>query len=319
LTERYGERVFKVSLRGGFTCPNRDGRVGTSGCAFCAGDALEPAGYRPGSSVAEQLRAGIDYIRKRHGVRRFVAYFQDYTATYGEPEHLARVYEPALGVPQVVGLAIGTRPDCLPAPVLDLLASLAERTDLWIEIGLQVANDDLLGAIGRGHTVADFERAVADCHARGLPVCAHVIVGLPGAGPADEERTADLLSDLEVWGVKIHAFHVLRGTRMATELAAGRIPVLSLEGYVERAVSFLERLRAETVVHRVTGEAPRRFTLAPEWTINKLAVHNAVLDGLSRRDTWQGRLRGAAVPGDWCRTTGRETGGSCTTSAATSC
>ncbi len=291
LRERFGERVYKVSLRGGFDCPNRDGSVGVGGCAFCAGEALEPTGYRVGQDITTQLAAGIDYVRERHGARRFIAYFQDYSATYAPLGCLQEIYAPALAAPEVAAVAIGTRPDCLADEALDWLAAeVAPRLELWLELGLQIADDGLLRELGRGHDVACFRHAVEACHRRGLRTCAHVIVGLPGASPELERATIALLAELGVWGVKLHAFHVLRGTRHAATYAEAPLPLLSRERYVERVVDLLERLPPSVVVHRVTGEAPRRLTLAPEWTVNKLAVFDAVVEACERRETFQGRV-----------------------------
>lgn len=292
LRQRYGERVFKVSVHGGFDCPNRDGTVGQGGCSFCSKEALDPLGYEAGRSVTEQLSAGMDYVRKRHEARRFIAYYQDYSATYAPVERLAALYDPALRNEDVVGLAVSTRPDCLPGPVLALLCATAARKDLWVELGLQIADDDLLASINRGHRVIDFVRVVKVCHQRGLTVCVHVIIGLPGASPEVEQKTADLLADLGIWGVKLHAFHVLRGTPMAARFGAGEVAPLGCAEHAERVVGFLERLPAEVVVHRVTAESPKRYTLAPEWTVNKMRALDAVLDAFARRDTWQGRLLG---------------------------
>lgn len=296
LRERHGQRVYKISLRGGFTCPNRDGRRGSGGCAFCAGEALEPVGYAVEQSLQEQLSRGIEYIRARHGAERFIAYFQDYTATYAPAERLEAVYRPALERDEVVGLAIGTRPDCLDDEVLALLTRLGEKKDLWIELGLQLADDALLQQMGRGHDLATFTRSVEMLHARGLAVCTHVIIGYPGASAEIEQRTARLLRELGVWGVKLHAFHVLQGTALAQALAAGALSLLTLEQHVVRVARFLEQLPAKTVVHRVTAEAPRRLTLAPTWTINKMQAFDAVLDGLVALDSWQGKALGAPRP-----------------------
>ena len=290
LYERHGERVFKVSVHGDFNCPNRDGTTGWDGCAFCSKEAVDPLGYEPGRSVSDQLRAGMSYVHQRHGTRRFIAYYQDYSATYAPVERLAALYEPALRTEEVVGLAVSTRPDCLPAPVLALLGAVSSCKDLWVELGLQIAHDGLLASINRGHTVADFARAVAVCHAHGLPVCAHVIIGLPGASRRIERQTADLLAELGIWGVKLHAFHVLRGTVMAERHAAGELRLLEREEHADRVVEFLERMPPEVVVHRVTAESPRRCTVAPTWTVNKMRAYDAVLDAFSRGETWQGRL-----------------------------
>jgi len=290
LAARYGERVYKVSLHAGFTCPNRDGTVGSGGCTFCYQPAIEPVGHLPGQPIAQQLQRGMEYIRHRHGARRFIAYFQDYSATYAPAARLAALYRPALDSAPVVGLAISTRPDCLSTAILDLLCNVAASKDLWVELGLQIAADQLLRRLNRGHTVADFARAATACQARGLPVCAHVIIGLPGASAQMERETAALLADLGIWGVKLHAFHVVEGTVMARHFARGEIELLTREQYARRVVEFVERLPAEMVIHRLTAEAPRRLTVAPRWTINKMAVFDEVVATFAQRATWQGRL-----------------------------
>jgi radical SAM protein (TIGR01212 family) len=290
LVEHYGEKVYKVSLRGGFTCPNRDGTLSSRGCTFCSGTALEPVGYAPEQSITEQLTSGMTYIRKRHGAMRFIAYYHDYSTTYAPLDCLTALYRPALAVPEVVALAVSTRPDCLSTEVLDLLGKTSRDKDLWVELGLQLADDQMLLALNRGHTVGDFVRAVVACHERGLPVCAHVILGLPGASVDSELRTARLIADLGLWGVKLHAFHVIEGTEMARRLAVGEVSLLSREQHVDRVVTFVEQLPPRMVIHRVTGEAPPRLTVAPDWTTNKLAVLDAVIAGFALRQTWQGRL-----------------------------
>jgi len=289
LRERYGERVFKVSLRGGFTCPNRDGTLARGGCAFCSGTALEPVGYDPDHGIAEQLRTGMSYIEQRHGARRFVAYFHDYSATYADADRLRALYQPALEAPEVVALAVSTRPDCLPPEVVAVLRECAEHKDVWIELGLQLADDRVLASLNRGHDVAAFCAAVEVCHKHALPVCAHIILGLADASPEQELRTAALLNELGVWGVKLHAFHVLKNTKMEQRFQAGELRLLSLPEYVERVVDVVERLDPEVVIHRLTAEAPPRLTVAPSWTTNKMACYDAVLDGFVRRQTWQGR------------------------------
>jgi hypothetical protein len=290
LTARYGERVFKVSLRGGFTCPNRDGTRGTNGCSFCAGDRFVPTGYQSGMDIAAQLAHGLRYLERRHGAERAIAFFHDYSATYAPPARLRELYAPALEHPAVVGLAVSTRPDCLGEDVLDLLEDTARNKDLWVELGLQIADDGLLEGLGRGHTVAEFRGAVSACASRGLPVCAHVIVGLPGATPEQEIRTAALLAELGVWGVKIHAFHVIRSTPMERAHRDGNAPVLALGEYVARVVNVLEHLPADTVIHRLTGETSRRLTVAPDWSVNKMVAYDAILAALVERDTRQGAL-----------------------------
>lgn len=289
LQQRYGQRVFKVSVHTGLSCPNRDGRLSDRGCTFCLDQTLHPLDFDPDRSVTQQLDAGMRYITQRYGANRFIAYFQDYCATYGDPKQLQALYEPALHNDAIVGLAVSTRPDCLPDTILDLLARIAKRKDLWVEIGLQIADDALLADINRHHTVDDFANAVRTCHACGLRVCAHVIIGLPGADAATERQTAALLASLGVWGVKLHAFFVPQHTVMAERFAAGDLSLLSQQDHVTRVVDFLERLPSQVVVHRVAADAPRRLTIAPKWTINKLRVYDAVVDALQTRQTWQGR------------------------------
>ena len=200
LVEHFGEKVHKVSLHCGFSCPNRDGTKGTGGCAFCLDEALEPVGYAAEQSIAEQLEQGMAYVRRRHRCRRFIAYYQDHSATYASCEKLAEVLRPALTAPEVVGLAVSTRPDCLASEVIELLQSVARHKDLWVELGLQIADDALLSDLNRLHTVADFATAAASLHGHGLRVCAHVIIGLPRATSDLELRTAELLAELECGG-----------------------------------------------------------------------------------------------------------------------
>ncbi len=290
LTARYGERVFKVSLRGGFTCPNRDGSRGTGGCSFCAGDRFVPTGYRTGMDIAAQLDHGLRYLKRRHGAERAIAFFHDYSATYASPDRLQALYAPALAHPAVVGLAVSTRPDCLPDDVLDLLETVAGEKDLWVELGLQIADDDLLAHLGRGHTVEEFRTAAIACTRRGLPLCAHVIVGLPGATAQQEAHTAELLTELGIWGVKIHAFHVIRGTPMERAHRNGEAPTLELAEYVDRVVAFLQRLGPDMVIHRLTGETSRRLTVAPDWSVNKMVAYDAIIAALQERNTRQGAL-----------------------------
>jgi hypothetical protein len=272
LRERHGQRVQRVCLHGGFTCPNRDGTTATGGCTFCSLEALVPPWYRPGMTIAQQLEAGMAASRRRYGAERFVAYFQDASTTHVKPSTLATLWAPALAAPEVVALAVSTRPDCVPEPVLDQLHGARQHKDLWLELGLQIADDAILSKLNRGHAVAAFTAAVTAARPRGIPVCAHIIIGLPGATPELELRTADLLAELGVWGVKLHGFHVVRGTEMARRWRRGELALLTEDEHVERVARCIDRLPAGTVIHRVTGEAPSAHLLAPAWTIHKHRV-----------------------------------------------
>jgi len=302
----FGEKVYRVSLWGGFSCPNRDGTQGEGGCIFCNPESSKPLGYVPGMPLARQLSEGVEYIRSRHGARKFIAFFSDYTTTYASATELEALYREALAQPGVVGLALSTRPDCLSVATLDLLQSIARETFLWVELGVQSAHDRSLEVVHRCHDVEQTRRAIAELRGRDIAVSGHVILGLPGESAEEMLATADFLAETGVHGVKIHNLHVVEQTVLAGMYHRGEYTPLELDEYVDLAVRFLERLPSPVVIQRFTGEAPRRLTVAPKWSVNKLAVMNAIERELERRNTWQGRCaRGlledlrtpAAVPG----------------------
>jgi radical SAM protein (TIGR01212 family) len=298
LRRRFGERVYRVGLCGDFTCPNRDGSKATGGCLFCNPASSEPLGHRPGTPLGEQLTAGTRYIQWRHEAHKFIAYFMDYTTTHTDASRLADMYREALSYPGVIGLAVSTRPDCLPAAVLDLLESVARETFLWVELGVQSAHERSLQAMNRCHTVADSRRAIATLHQRNIPVSAHVILGLPDETPADMLATARFLDETGVDGVKIHNLHVVVDTPLARLYEEGTYRPLELTEYLDLVISFLEQLPPHIVVQRLSGEAPRRLTVAPAWSVNKLAVVNAIERELEQRDSWQGKGLGTPLAAD---------------------
>jgi hypothetical protein len=289
LRRLFGEKVHRVGIGGGFTCPNRDGSLGSGGCTFCNPASSRPLGYVRGMPVREQLARGTEYVRRRHGAAKFIAYFSDYTCTYAEVAELRALCRAAIGFPGVVGLALGTRPDCLSPEILDLLETLSRDTMLWVELGVQSAHDRSLVRIRRHHTVGASRRAIAQLRSRMISVCAHVILGLPGETVEDMLGTARLLAETAVDGVKIHNLHVVKDTLLADQYRRGEYTPLELDEYVNAAVRFLEHLPPRIVVQRITGEAPRRLTVAPAWSVNKLAVGNAIERELELRDTWQGK------------------------------
>jgi radical SAM protein (TIGR01212 family) len=289
LRETFGRKVYRVGLCGDFACPNRDGTLGVGGCIFCNPASSEPLGYGPGMPVREQLEKGTQYVRGRHGADRFIAFFSDYTTTYADVERLGAMVREAIAWPGMVGLAVSTRPDCLPPEVLDLLEAVSRETFLWVELGIQSAHDESLELLRRCHAVEDSRRAVAELRARNIVVSGHVILGLPGESADDMMATARFLADCGVQGAKIHNLHVVKETELAEMYRRGEVACLELDEYVDLAVRFLEQLPPSVVIQRVSGEAPRRLTVAPEWSINKLAVVNAVGRELVRRDTWQGK------------------------------
>jgi radical SAM protein (TIGR01212 family) len=290
LRARFGCRVQKISVDAGFSCPNRDGTIGTDGCIYCNARGSGTGAHALGVPVAQQIESGKAAMARRYHARKFIAYFQAFSNTHAPVERLRAVYIEALGVEGVVGLAIGTRPDCVDGPVLDLLQELARDRLVWLEIGLQTACDRTLASIGRGHDTACFLSAVAAAHERGLPVCAHVILGLPGEESAEMRRTAEVLADAAIDGVKLHHMYVVRGTRLEALYLRGEVRCLAQEEYVTAAVDFLERIPADAVVQRLTGDPAPDELAAPAWSLDKAGTLRLLQAELERRDTVQGRL-----------------------------
>ena len=290
LREVFDARVYKIGLRLDFTCPNRDGAVAVGGCIYCNNASHTPQNYRPRTSVTEQLENGAQAIYKRHHADKYIAYFQSYTNTYDSATKLEKLYREALDFPGVVGLAIATRPDCLPDDTLDLLGSLAKQTYLWLEIGLESMYDRTLAWVNRGHDVGAFIDAVERAKERNLRLCTHLILGFPGESREEILATSQLLNRLEIDGVKLHNLHVIRDTVLEKLYRRGEVPLLSRDEYVELVVDFLELLNPEMIVHRLSGETYRAITVAPDWSIDKLGVHNAIHKAMESRDAWQGRL-----------------------------
>ncbi len=289
LRDTFAARVYKVSLRLDFTCPNRDGAVAVGGCIYCNNSSHTPEAYRPRSSVTEQLRQGTAAVRRRHRAEKYIAYFQSYTNTYDSPAKLAKLYREALAFPGVVGLAISTRPDCVPDEVLDLLAKISRDTYLWLEMGLESIHDRTLKWVNRGHGLLEFVDAVARCKARNLRICAHLIFGFPGESREDMLAAAPVLNRLGIDGIKLHNLHVIKDTSLEKIYNHRPFVIFGKNEYVALVADFLELLDPEIVIHRLTGETYRALTVAPEWSIDKIGVHNAISQILAERDTWQGR------------------------------
>jgi len=342
LRTRFGERVCKVSLDGGLSCPNRDGTVGTEGCIFCSMDSYRPLasqqtrdprqeteGLRPENdwrlatgdwrqSIRKQLQTGIHYIERRHKAEKVISYFQSGSNTHAPASELASMYNDAIDDPAVVGLAISTRPDCIYDEHLDLLEELSRKTMLWIELGLQSSHDETLRFIERGHTVRQFTDACERLRGKNIPVCAHVILGLPNETPEMMLDTARYLNAIRIWGVKIHNLHVLKGTKLEKLIhlrggpkgllggvlrsttptpeewlsphlgGVNPLSLLTLDEYANMVVDFLEILDPGIIIHRLNSHGPRRLTVAPEWSINKLAIFSRVEGVMEERNTFQG-------------------------------
>lgn len=294
LKRRYGERVHKIAINAGLSCPNRDGAKGRGGCTFCNNASFNPSARRP-PSVTEQLEGGRRVILRRTGARRYLAYFQAYTNTYGDLDMLARLYRQALSEPDVVGLSVGTRPDCCPPAVLDLLAALiGEGHEVWLELGLQSAFDATLARVNRGHGFADYRRTLAAARVRGLPVCTHLIIGLPGEGRREAIASLGRVLDLGTDGLKLHPLHVVKGTKLAKDWRSGTYHPLSMARYIGIAADLIERTPPRVVYHRMTGTASADILLAPAWCSRKWVVLNGIEAELRQRSSAQGRLASLA-------------------------
>ncbi len=293
LRKEFGEPVWKVSVDGGFSCPNVDGTAGRGGCIFCNTHSFSPGRrlttpQRPNVSVAEQIDEGIRQLQRRYNAKKFIAYFQPSTNTYAAPERLERIYRSAMSHPEVVGLAIGTRPDALPDDVLDLLASLSRETWIQLEIGLQSIHEKSLAFLERGHDYATFSDAFQRARKRDLRLGVHLILGLPDENVEDREATAVEMARLKPETIKLHNLYVVRDTRLATLWEDGKLRLPSLEEYAGMVVDFLERQSPDLVVDRISGEASPEYLLAPNWTGIKHAARNAVDQEFRRRDSFQG-------------------------------
>ncbi len=292
LIEKYGERVEKICIDGGFTCPNRDGRCGIGGCTFCGN---EGAGeFNEHGDIADQVRHALVSLRNnpKSKANRFIAYFQSFTGTYAPADILRKKYEEALCDERIIILSVGTRPDCLPEKTVSLLSSFRSQVDVWVELGLQTADDETAKRINRCYPTKVFEDAVRRLDASGLEVIVHMIIGLPGENHTHLERTVSLINSLPVSGVKIHSLYVMKGTRLGDEYLRGDFCPISFETYMEELLWTLEHLRPDIVIHRVTGDCPRKLFLAPEWALSKRHVLNTLINRMWLDNRHQGDLYG---------------------------
>ena len=276
MLRRHGERVHKLAINAAFTCPNRDGSKGIGGCTFCNNASFSPNAKDP-PTVAAQIEAGRRVIVKRTGARKYIAYFQAYSNTYGELAVLRRLYDEALAEPDVIGLSVGTRPDCVADAVLDHLAACRDRGhEVWLELGLQSAFDATLARVNRGHGFSEYRDTLLRARARGIPVCTHLILGLPGEGPRHWRETLERVLALGVDGLKLHPLHVVKHTRLAIAWRRGEYQPLTREAYVQAAADLIHRTPGEVIFHRLTGTASADILLAPAWCSRKWAVLNAI-------------------------------------------
>jgi len=292
LKEKYGEKVYKIALDAGMTCPNRDGTCGVRGCIFCSagGSGDFAAG---GNSIAEQLERGKSVFRNKNIGSKFIAYFQAYTNTYAPVERLEALYREALDIPDIVGISIATRPDCLDSDILFLLEKLRREYAhkfIWIELGLQTIHEKTAAFIRRGYTLPVFETAIKNLKNLCIPIIAHVIIGLPGEDKKQMLETCQYLAARHVDGIKLQLLHVLKNTDLVELYKKKTFEILSIMEYIDIVISCIEILPPDMVIHRVTGDGPRNLLLAPLWSLDKRRVLNTLHQQMKQRNTYQSRL-----------------------------
>lgn len=283
MLNRYGERVHKVTIDASFTCPNRDGSLGIGGCTFCNNTSFSPNGREP-AEVSQQINAGKHVIRKRTGAQKYIAYFQAYTNTYAETELLKQQYNMALAEDDIIGLAVGTRPDCVADSVLDLLADYQDKGyEVWLELGLQSSFDETLERVNRGHGFEEYRSTLIRARERGIQVCTHLIIGLPGENEKHYEATLDRVIELGVDGLKLHPLHVVKGTQLANEWRRGEYQPLVLNDYARIAADLIQQTPADIIFHRLTATASEDILLAPNWCSKKWRPLNLIAEELETR------------------------------------
>lgn len=290
LKSRFGCRVYKVSVDGGFTCPNRDGTVAVGGCAYCSNDSFRPETASRLKPISEQVQEGIDYLKKRYGAGKFIVYFQPFTNTHGPLQALIPLYEVALAHPDVVGLLVGTRPDCVDESKIAWFAGLARTHFVVLEYGLQSIYDATLERINRGHNFKCWLDAMDLSRNRGIRLGAHLILGFPWETREAMLKMADVLSDKGLDFLKLHHLHVVRNTAMANEYLRNPFPLFSFEDYADLAVDFLERLNPAICIERLFGFAPQDQLIGPIWSNSKGEIQRDIDQRLAARNTYQGRL-----------------------------
>ena len=290
LRNRFGEKVYKVALNGRMSCPNRDGTLGTGGCIFCSAGGSGDFAADPSFSVTQQIEQQIEALSQKRPIRKYIAYFQAFTNTYAPVDYLERIFSEALRHPKICALSIGTRPDCLPPEVLDLLEKLNQIKPVWVELGLQTIHERTARYIRRGYPLSCFQEAIRQLHKRNLEVIVHTILGLPGESPEDILETMEYLNGQNIQGVKLQLLHVLKGTDLASDYEKGQFRTYTREEYLDILIACLEHLSPDIVIHRITGDGPKDLLIAPLCASRKREVLNLLHHEMKIRDTWQGKF-----------------------------
>ena len=289
LRERFGEKVYKVTLNGGMSCPNRDGTLGTRGCIFCSEGGSGDFAADVSLSVTEQIESQIALLSAKRPIQKYIAYFQAYTNTYAPVEYLRKIFKEAMSHPGIVALSVGTRPDCLGEEVLDLLEELNRIKPVWIELGLQTIHEKTAQYIRRGYRLSCFDQAVENLRKRNIEVIVHTILGLPGESSEEILETMRYLNKKDIQGIKLQLLHVLKGTDLAYDYLAGRFHVYEREEYLALLIECLENLDPEIVIHRITGDGPKDLLIAPLWASRKREVLNLLHHQMKEQNSYQGK------------------------------
>ena len=290
LKEKFGEKIFKVSLDGGFTCPNRDGTLSYKGCIFCSESGSgEFTGDRK-NTITSQINEQIKFLGRGEN-KKYIAYFQNFTGTYGNIEHLRSVYEEANKHPSIVGIAIATRADCLSEEVLGLLSKFNEKTHLWIEIGLQTVNDKTAEIINRGYKTEIFTEKMKELNKRNIKVVTHVIIGLPNENKNDVFSTIDYINEQKTWGIKLHLLYILKNTGLFEYYKSNPFEIMKKEEYISLVTEIISRLDKKIVIHRLTGDAPWKDLYEPKWSTDKRGILNGINKLLKEKKIYQGKER----------------------------
>jgi radical SAM protein (TIGR01212 family) len=290
LRERFGEKVYKVTLNGGMSCPNRDGKIGTRSCIFCSAGGSGDFAADAALSITDQIESQIAILSQKRPIHKYIAYFQAYTNTYAPVEYLEKIFTEAITHPKVVALSIGTRPDCLSPEIVELLSRLNRQKPVWVELGLQTIHETTAQYIRRGYPLSVFNDAVQRLRKEGIEVIVHTILGLPGESNEDILATMEYLNQMDIQGIKLQLLHVLRGTDLAADYEEGMFQTYERDEYLSLLIECLEHLHPDIVIHRITGDGPKDLLIAPLWASRKREVLNLLHHRMKEQQSFQGRL-----------------------------
>lgn len=282
-------RVQKISIDAGFSCPNRNGHISHGGCTFCDNRTFNPSYCQPSKSITEQITEGKEFFRHKYPDMKYLAYFQAFSNTYATLDTLQRRYEEALSADDVVGIVIGTRPDCVSDEILNYLESLNQQTFMIVEYGIESVSDDTLRRVNRGHNFECSRRAIIETHNRGILTGAHIILGLPGESAEDNVRQANIISALPIDILKLHQLQIIRGTQLAAEYERQPFNLYTADEYIDLCRRYIERLRPDMVLERFVSQSPKELLVAPKWGLKNYEFANRFVNYMKRMDSWQGK------------------------------